>query len=315
MSEVFWVDSDGMTADNSITQKLQRLIKGSGATDYLEEGMRIAIKINTSEEGYEYGLRPVFIRVVAEELKKVTVKSASLCDGVKIIDYKSKSHSGNAYQNTARGKGYSDMTLSGNFVINGGFSGDEANSYPVKAPDSILGGVEVGTAICRTDALMVLSHVTLHPLFGLSGALLNGGFDSLICKERVRILEGINPYIFSGAPPKKELLERFQQRAIEGLLGVREAMGGKLFYINYLWDVTAEPEYYPYSNLPIAPNMGFLASLDPVALDAATYGLLREFSPDRDPVNHLTGVDFSRVLNQAADLGLGTLDYVIKRSS
>ena len=315
MSEVFWIDSDGMSADNTVANKLTKLITETGATVHLEEGMRIAIKINTSEVGYEYGLRPVFIRVVAEEVKKVTVKSSILCDGVKIIDYRSKSHSGNAFQNTARGKGYSDTTLGGNFVINGGFSGDEANSYPVKAPDSMLGGVEVGTAICRTDALMVLSHVTLHPLFGLSGALLNGGFESLICKERLRILEGINPYLFSGAPPKKELLERFQLRATEGHLGVREAMEGKLFYINYLWDVTTEPEYYPYSNLPIAPNMGFLASLDPVALDAATYTLLREFSPDRDLVDHHTGVDFSRVLNQAADLGLGTLDYVIKRSS
>ena len=77
----------------------------------------------------------------------------------------------------------------------------------------------------------------------------------------------------------------------------------------------AEPEYYPYSNLPIAPNQGFLASLDPVALDAATYSLLREFSPDRDLVDYHTGVDFPRVLKQAADLGLGSLDYVINRSS
>jgi uncharacterized Fe-S center protein len=315
MSEVFWIDNEGMSAGNTVEHKLKKLITETGATDQLEEGMRVAIKINTSEEGYEYGLRPIFIRIVAEEVKNVTVKSAILCDGVKIIDYRSKSHSGNAFQNTARGKGYSDTTLSGNFVINGGFSGDEANSYPVKTPDSLLGGVEVGTAICRTDALMVLSHVTLHPLFGLSGALFNGGFESLICKERIRILEGINPYLFSGPPPKKELLERFQRRATEGLMGVREAMGEKVFYINYLWDVTAEPEYYPYSNLPIAPNMGFLASLDPVALDAATYSLLREFSPDRDLVDYHTGVDFPKVLNQAAALGLGSLDYVIKRSS
>jgi hypothetical protein len=315
MSEVFWIDRDGMSANNSVSHKLRKLILETGATDQLEEGMRVALKINTSEEGYEYGLRPIFIRVVAEEVQKVSVKSTIICDGVKIIDYRRKGHSGNAFQNTARGKGYSDTTLSGNFVINGGFSGDEANSYTVKAADSLLGGVEVGTAICRTDALMVLSHVTLHPLFGMSGALLNGGFECLIGKERVRILDGINPYTFSDAPPKNEQLERFQRRALEGVLGVREAMEGKLFYINYLWDVTSEPEYYPYSNLPIAPNLGFLASRDPVALDAATYSLLREFSPDSDPVDHHTGVDFSRVLNQAADLGLGTLAYVIKRSS
>ena len=314
MAEVFWIDSDGMSPDNSVSHKIKRLIAGSGVTDGLEEGMRVAMKINTSEEGYEYGLRPVFIRVVAEEVQNIVKKSAILCDGVKIIDYRSKIR-GNAFQNTARGKGYTDTTLGGNFTINGGFSGDEANSYPVKAADSMLGGVEVGTSICRTDALIVLSHVTLHPLFGISGALLNGGFESLICKERVRILEGINPYIFSSPPPPKERLERFQRRALEGLLGVREAMEERVYYINYLWDITPEPEYYPFSSLPVVHNLGFLTSLDPVALDAATYSLLREFSPDRDPVVQHTGVDFSKVLNQAVDHGLGTLDYVIKRSS
>jgi uncharacterized Fe-S center protein len=227
MSEVFWMDSEGMSADNSVAHKLRKLITETGATVHLEEGMRVAIKINTSEEGYEYGLRPVFIRVVAEEVKKVTVKSTILCDGVKIIDYRSKSHSGNAFQNTARGKGYSDTTLSGNFVINGGFSGDEANSYPVKVPDSLLGGVEVGTSICRTDALMVLSHVTLHPLFGLSGALLNGGFESLICKERIRILEGINPYLFGGAPPQERAARKVSATRDRGASGGARGHGRK----------------------------------------------------------------------------------------
>jgi hypothetical protein len=314
MSEVFWIDNEGMSEDNSISHKLKRLITGSGATDGLEDGMRVAMKISTAEDGYEYGLRPVFIRVVAEEVQKVAVKVPIICDGVKLIDYRGKVR-GNAFLNTALNKGYTDATLSGNFAINGGFSGDEGNSYLVKTADSMLGGVEVGTTICRTDALLVLSHVTLHPLFGLSGAILNGGFESLICKERVRILDGLNPYVFNGSPPPKDQLERFQRRAIEGLLGVCEAVQGKVFYINYLWDVTPEPEYYPYSNLPIMPNLGFLASFDPVALDAATYDMLRKFAPDQDPVVHHTGVDYSRVLNQAADLGLGTLDYTVGRSS
>ena len=60
MSEVFWIDSEGMSADNTVAHKLRKLITETGATDHLEEGMRVAIKINTSEEGYEYGLRPRF---------------------------------------------------------------------------------------------------------------------------------------------------------------------------------------------------------------------------------------------------------------
>ena len=314
MTEVFWIDSDGMSPENSIAQKLQRLVIGSGATKDLTAGMRASLKINTSEDGYEYGLRPVFFRVVAEEVQAISGTSPVICDGVKLIDYKGKLK-GNAFQNIASNKGYTDVTLNGNFLINGGFSGDEGNSYPVRIPDSLLGGVEVGTAICRTDALLVLSHVTLHPLFGLSGALLNGGFESLICKERFRILDGLNPYMFNSERPPQERLERFQRRALEGHAGVKEAMEGRIFYVNYLWDVTQEPEYYPYSNLPITPNLGFLASSDPVALDAATYNILRNCLQDHDPVESLTSVNFPRLLSEAADMRLGMLDYTVGRAS
>lgn len=314
MLDVFWIDSDGMSAENSVSHKIKRLIEGSGATDRLEDEMRVALKINTSEDGYECGLRPLFYRVVSEEVQKIVKKSPIICDGLKLIDYRAKTK-GHAFKDVANSKGYTAATLSGSFSINGGFSGDEANSYPVKAADSMLGGVEVGTAICRTDALIVLSHVTFHPLFGISGALFNGGFESLVCKERVRILDGLSPYVFNGETLTKDRLERFQQRALEGHLGVREAMEGNVFYINYLWDVTPQPEYYPYSESPVVKNLGFLASIDPVALDSATYGLLCEFTPNNNPVISHTGIDFKWILEEAVRLGLGSLEYKINRSS
>lgn len=314
MVEVFWIDNEGMSAENSASHKIKRLLAGSGATARLEDDMRVALKINTSEDGYDYDLRPVFYRTVAEEVQKIAIKSPTICDGLRLIDYRGKIK-GHAFKDVANSKGYTASTLSGSFSINGGFSGDEGNSYPVKAADSMLGGVEVGTAICRADAFMVLSHVTLHPLFGISGALFNGGFESLVCKERIRILEGLNPYAFNGEIPPKNRLERFQQRALEGHLGVREAMEGNVFYINYLWDVTPQPGYYPYSESPIIQNLGFLGSTDPVALDAATYGLLCEFTHDANPVTSRTGIDFNWVLGEAVRLELGSLEYTIKRAS
>jgi uncharacterized Fe-S center protein len=314
MAEVFWIDVEGMSIDNSVSHKIKRLFNGSGAAEGIEEQMRVALKINTSEDGYEYGLRPVFIRSVSEEIQKVASKTALICDGLRLIDYHRKAR-GQAFKEVGRGKGYNDETLGGSFAINGGFSGDEANLYTIKAKGSMLGGVEVGTSICRTDALIVLSHVTLHPLFGMNGALFNGGFESLSAKERIRVLERLNPYIFNGEIPPKDQLDRFHMRALEGHLGVRESVSGRVFYMNFLWDVTPQPEYYPYSEAPFVQNIGFLASSDPVSLDAATYGLICEFSKEEDPIKCRTGIDFQRVLEEAANLELGTLDYNIKRSS
>jgi len=319
-----WVDIRGMSAENSVPHKLTRLLQESGGLEGLSEGMRVSLKINTSEDGYEYGLRPVFFRTVAEIVNRVTKVRPTICDGIKLVDYwrraaGKRSSAGKTFLEVARKQGYGNDTLGGNFVINGGFSGDEGNLYSADLDDSVVGGVEVGTAVCRSDTLFVLSHVTLHPLFGMSGALLNGGFDCLIGREKTRILKGINPYLFNGSsPPGTELLE-FQRRALECLLSVRKSVEDLVFYVNYLWDVTPQPEYFPYSQTPVVENLGFLASPDPVALDAASFSLLRERweakANQQDLPGFTSNLDFLRVLQVAELLGMGRASFSVRELS
>ncbi len=45
MSRVILVDAKGMAVENTVVNKLQRLIQESGAADDLSEGMRVAIKV------------------------------------------------------------------------------------------------------------------------------------------------------------------------------------------------------------------------------------------------------------------------------
>ena len=214
MSEVVWVDTRNMTVGNTVVHKLQRLIRESGAVADLCEGLRVALKVNTAEEGYAYGLRPSFLRSVTEAVFSATKTRPTVCDGHKLVDYW-KGSGGNTFLKLSSALGYSNETLGGHFVINGGFSGDEGNLYACGGQDSEIGGVEVGTAVCRSDALWVLSHVTLHPLFGLSGALLNGGFDCLVGRSKTRILQHIDPYLFNGQRPPLQDLQVFQRRALE----------------------------------------------------------------------------------------------------
>jgi len=310
MSKVFWVDLTRMAFDNSVAHKLSRLLRESGAAAGLSEGTRVALKVNTAEEGYEYGLRPGLIRTVASAVQEATGVRPIICDGLKLVDYWN-SAKGHSFLHVARGKGYSIDTLGGGFVINGGYSGDEGNLYPCGAPDSVLGGVEVGAAVCRSDALWVLSHVTLHPLFGLAGALWNGGFECLVGRERTRVLDGVDAYAFNGSAPPPESLARVRRRALESHLGVRSSVGGRVTYVNVLWDVTPRPEYFPFSEVPVAENLGFLASQDPVALDAATFAALE---PSLSKCREIAG-DFRDVLRAAESLGLGSAEPAIQRFS
>ncbi len=300
MSNVFWVDHQRMTFDNTVSHKIRRLADAAAATRSLSEGMRVALKVNTSEQGYEYGLRPIFIRTLTDTAWKATRQRPVVCDGQRLVDYWDRA-GGNAFMEIAGQTGYSSETLGGHFVINGGFSGDEGDLFACGV-DSELGGVEVGTAICRSDALWVLSHVTLHPLFGISGALLNGGFDCLSGRARTRVLNGVSPYVFNGQGPSQEQLGAFRKRALECHSAVRQAMEDRVFYVNYLWDITPQPEYYPFSEVPLLQNLGFLASHDPVALDAATLTLIQEYLFDAPRIDMTA---FEDVLLWAERMGLG----------
>jgi uncharacterized Fe-S center protein len=302
MSELAWVDNQGMLFDNTVAHKIRRLADATEATRCLSEGMRVALKINTAEEGYAYGLRPNFIRVLADMAWKATRNLPAICDGQRLVDYWKRSR-GNTFLEVAGKAGYTNETLGGHFVINGGFSGDEGDLFPC-GESSQLGGVEVGTAVCRSDALWVLSHVTLHPLFGMSGALLNGGFDCLSGRARTRVLNGVNPYLFNGQRVPSADRKAFQIRALESHCAVRKAMEDRVYYVNYLWDITPQPEYYPFSETPLVENLGFVASHDPVAVDAACCTLIQEHASDAAWSEDLA---FEKVLGYAEGLGLGSM--------
>jgi uncharacterized Fe-S center protein len=300
MSDVVWVDNQRMFFDNTVAHKIRRVADAAAASRLLSEGMRVALKVNSSEEGYEYGLRPVFIRTLSNVAWSATQKRPVVCDGQRLVDYWKRA-GGNAFLEVSSRTGYSSETLGGHFVINGGFSGDEGDLFPC-GENSDLGGVEVGTAICRSDALWVLSHITLNPLFGIAGALLNGGFDCLTARARTRVLKGLSPYLFNGQRPSQEDLKAFRIRALECHRAVRNAMEERIFYINYLWDITPQPEYYPFSEPPILENLGFMASHDPVALDAATFTLIKKNVSD---THRFAGTAFEQVIQKAEQMGIG----------
>jgi len=315
MGEVIWVDARAMGPGNSVGHKLRRLLEEAGALAGIEGGLRVSLKINTAEEGYEYGLRPVFLSTVAEVLTPVTGEAPTLCDGLKLVDYWRRM-AGNSFLSVVQRMGYSADALGGRFVLNGGFSGDEGNIYPCGGTESVLGGVEVGAAVCRCDLMWVLAHVTLHPLFGLAGALANGGFECLVGRERTRVLAGVDPYPFNGSRPDPEALSGFRRRAVESHVAVRGALEGRVFYVNYAWDVTPQPEYFPFSEAPVAPNQGFLASRDPVALDAATFDVVAGAAfAEAGPTVEGAREAVDELLSLAEEMGLGSRAYTLRRLS
>lgn len=65
-----------------------------------------------------------------------------------------------------------------------------------------------------------------------------------------------------------------QKKTAEYALGVFKQKKDKIWFFNFLFDITPECDCYSFSDSPVAPDIGILASKDPVAIDQASYDLV-----------------------------------------
>jgi uncharacterized Fe-S center protein len=66
----------------------------------------------------------------------------------------------------------------------------------------------------------------------------------------------------------------FMERMTEYAYGVAKSHEGRIGYMNFLTDITPDCDCCPWSDAAIVPDIGFLASTDPVAIDQASYDLV-----------------------------------------
>jgi uncharacterized Fe-S center protein len=92
-------------------------------------------------------------------------------------------------------------------------------------------------------------------------------------------------------------------------------------FFSFLINVTPTCDCWNYSAAPLVPDIGYLASKDPIAIDqaaadlvnrAAAAGVSAERKPNAnvpDKFIAVTGTDWSRQLQYGEELGLGTREY------
>jgi uncharacterized Fe-S center protein len=117
-----------------------------------------------------------------------------------------------------------------------------------------------------------------------------------------------------------EFLECVTEYAYGAVKGKEERVG----YINFLLKITPDCDCVPWSDAPIVPDIGILASKDPVALDQASYDLVNKqkgLANSSLHSNHEKGadkfrgvwpkVDGTHQLKYGEKIGLGSRDYEI----
>ncbi|MDV0446523.1 Ferredoxin-type protein NapF [Methanosarcinaceae archaeon Ag5] len=116
----------------------------------------------------------------------------------------------------------------------------------------------------------------------------------------------------------------FVDRMVEYAYGAVQSKKGKICYITFLMNITPECDCNPWNDTPIVPDIGILASTDPIALDQACLDLVNAsvgLEESDLKCNHQKGgdkfkgvwenTDGTRQLEYGEELGMGTRKYVL----
>ena len=112
--------------------------------------------------------------------------------------------------------------------------------------------------------------------------------------------------------------ERMAEYALGAVIGKKNRVG----YFNFLMNITPDCDCVPWTDAPMVPDIGILASTDPVALDMASFDLVNSqtgFAHSHLTANHGPGQDKFKgawaytsgevQLSHAELIGLGTTGY------
>jgi len=102
---------------------------------------------------------------------------------------------------------------------------------------------------------------------------------------------------------------RIQEKVAEYALHVHRHFKGKAAYLNFLVKITKNCDCMAKDEPRIVPDIGLLASRDPVAVDAATADLVVARSAGRDVWRAGYDLDWSAQLRHGEAIGLGSRAY------
>jgi uncharacterized Fe-S center protein len=145
----------------SVEGRLDGILDKIDLRKYFPDGELVPVKMHLGNPGAHHTLRPSFVRLVVDRLKKINTKPF-VTDSARLKAYE--------YLETANRTGYNALSLGAPVIIADGIFG--LDSVKVKA-GKLLKEIAMPTAIHDASCMMVLSHVKGHIDSGLGGAIKN----------------------------------------------------------------------------------------------------------------------------------------------
>lgn len=346
-STVFFANLNSNKHSSQLT-KITKLLHKCTISDFFKKDELIAIKVHFGELGNTSFLRPIFLRPIVEELKKLKTKpyitdTNTLYVGMRV---NSVDHLHNANWN---GFGYS--TLQVPVIIADGLRGENSTDYQVNLPLSKQ--VYLASDIINADGMICVSHVKAHEISCIGGAIKNISMGCASRKGKLDMHSQTRPFVDESictacgrcvshcqtaaieinkkatitekcvgcarciaVCPEEAIqinwnttTDNTQRKMVEYAFGVKKAIQSKIIFLNIITDVSPACDCYPGNDKAIVADIGYLASTDPVALDKASYDLICK-TAGYDPMKKIyPHINPDIQFEHAEKINLGTTNY------
>ncbi|MFA4966624.1 MAG: DUF362 domain-containing protein [Candidatus Margulisiibacteriota bacterium] len=285
--------------------RLDKLFDAAGFDKLIGLNDKVALKIHFGEPGNTAYLKPAQVNPIFEKIK--SLKGDPFYTDCNTL-YKGPRSNTRDHLQVAKDHGYTNVII----PEENDFETIEVNLKHFKK-------VYIGGAAARAKALIALTHFKGHEMTGFGGALKNIGMGLGTRLGKLKMHQDCQNCPEAKTCRKNQTIEScwvgspalVQEKIVEYAFGA--VKGKKAGFINFITAVSPNCDCYGFNDAPIVPDIGILASTDPVAIDQACIDLVNEHEgrikgSDKFQVLY-PKVDWTIQLKYAEEIGLGKREY------
>ncbi|MEO0162697.1 MAG: DUF362 domain-containing protein [candidate division WOR-3 bacterium] len=334
MSILYFLDFQKKQKE-SYLKMLERLIEVSGGLNIIQSGKIAAVKCHFGEDGNVNFVNPLYVRKIVELIKRTGARPV-LVDTTTL--YSGRRFKGDTHIELAKEHGFDFAPI----VIADGIYGDEY--FEINDSKLAMAFKNIETIICISHfkGHLVTGFGAALKNLGM-GCAAKGGKLQLhsrsrpyVDKEKCDFCLRCYNYCAYGAVEKEKKYVAINSHKCSGCAGCmsicpRQAIrfswsaasdevqkgiaqyaahlikNKKIFYLNFLTNITPDCDCLGSTELPIMPDIGILAGFDPVAIDQASYDITKAAIDKLRP-----NIDPQIQLFYAEKFGAGERKYEIK---
>jgi len=279
------------------------LFEAAGFDQIITPDDSVALKIHFGEPGNTAYLKPAQVRDITQKIIKLGGKPFySDCNTL----YKGPRDNAKDHLEVARQHGFTNAIIP-----------EENDCEQVEVNLKHFKKVFLGGPAVRAKALIALTHFKGHDTTGFGGTLKNLGMGLGTRLGKLRMHQDCKNCPELKTCKKNQTIEScwvgsptlVQEKMVEYAFGAVKDKKSKVGYFNFIINVTPNCDCYDRSDPPIVPDIGILASFDPVAIDQASIDLVNQ-AGGHDMFKKLyPNVDWTVQLKYAEEIGLGSRKY------